>query len=185
MCFGGDLDLYWSINNVNADDEIDYESFSITEENYYIYCLFEQLYNSVANCEVFKINDYELALATSTDEINMIIKREKQKNALLRNSQEYRNLFDGKTITWVSDENGYKKESIVKITKVENRFVLEFFRKLKNDAYNWPDENGLFAISIRFRNSGSSYQPFNQLFMEMYNGLEKYEPDIAKTLVKN
>ena len=153
ICFGGDLDLYWQINNINADDEIDYETFTITEENTFIYGLFLELYNSIANCEF---------------------------DASVRNSFEYRKLFDGKTITWISDENGYKKESLVKISKVENKFVLEFARRLKEDAYNWPSENGLFAISIRFRNSGSSYQPFNRLFMRMYNALEDYEPDLAQ-----
>ena len=31
--------------------------------------------------------------------------------------------------------------------------------------------------SIRFRNSGSSYQPFNILFMDVFNKLQEYDPN--------
>jgi len=181
ICFGGDLDLYWSINNLNADDEIDYETFTISKEDPVIYSLFEQLYSSIANCEVFEVSDIENALATNEEEIKSINERNIKANEEAKNSDEYKRLFDGHAITWISDENGYKKESIVKISKGEDKFVLEFARKLKDDPYNWPSENGFFAINIRFRNSGSSYQPFNQLFMKMYNALEDYEPEHDKS----
>ena len=32
-------------------------------------------------------------------------------------------------------------------------------------------------IGIRFRNSGSTYTPFNNVFMRMYNQFLEYEPD--------
>ena len=33
------------------------------------------------------------------------------------------------------------------------------------------------SISIRFRNSGSLYDPFNMIFMRMFNKLQNYDPE--------
>ena len=72
ICFGGDLDLYWSINNINADDELDYETITITKSEYYIYNLFVKLYTSIVNCEVYKANEIELEIATSKYDVKKL-----------------------------------------------------------------------------------------------------------------
>ena len=33
------------------------------------------------------------------------------------------------------------------------------------------------SVSIRFRNSGSRYNPFNIIFMKMFNKLQEYNPE--------
>ena len=84
-------------------------------------------------------------------------------------------MFDGKTIEWHSDDDRYERSDCVKINKVDDTFVLEFIRPSiteDNFIYRTPG-----CISIRFRNSGSTYDPYNMIFMRMFNKLQEYDPD--------
>ena len=39
-------------------------------------------------------------------------------------------------------------------------------------------------ISIRFRNSGSKYKPFNICFMRLFNNLQNYDPDYHQITIE-
>ena len=43
------------------------------------------------------------------------------------------------------------------------------------NAYGARDFNSLGYISVRFRNSGSRYVPFNIAFMDMYNDMKEVD----------
>ena len=61
--------------------------------------------------------------------------------------------------------------------KEENKYRLEFILNSKEMSYH---------IDIRFRNSGSRYQPFNRVFMDLYMALQEYDSRIEqKNYVKN
>ena len=62
------------------------------------------------------------------------------------------------------------------ILKQENNYHLEFTRPEKyEDPYHWGSSR---IIAIRFRNSGSYYEPFNVAFMRMFNSAQKLKEKI-------
>ena len=59
--------------------------------------------------------------------------------------------------------------------KIENEsFKLEFYIQPYIEGYD-RDFNSLYHIPIRFRNSGSSYDPFNIVFMRMYEKMKQVD----------
>lgn len=160
--FGGNLDLYWSIHRKTKDVSSDntYDYFIITKENYGIYLLFEQLFFDIENIDIF---DKEIESS------------EKNKYRLYKYSN-YNKLFDknNKTITWYSDETAHEVSNILKIKKETNTFKIEFYTQPYIDGYD-RDFHSLGYIPIRFRNSGSSYEPFNIIFMKMYDRMKKID----------
>ena len=78
-------------------------------------------------------------------------------------------LFKNNAIEWYSDELPIDITSKLTITKEEEVFKVIFEKSKKT-------QDGIFiTYSIRFRNSGSRYAPFNINFMEMYNELKEYD----------
>jgi len=74
-------------------------------------------------------------------------------------------------IEWYSDELPIDIASKLTIKKEEETFKVLFEKSKKA----W---DGIFiTYSIRFRNSGSRYNPFNINFMQMYNELKEYDPN--------
>ena len=74
-----------------------------------------------------------------------------------------------------SDEEDADTSSILNISKTDNNQIkLEFIK-------NKPENGFYLTYAIRFRNSGSTYDPFNFRFMELYNSLcnyyENYQPN--------
>ena len=92
---------------------------------------------------------------------------------------EFQCLVDGCFNKWMARPDnilsGYgcpkcaKKKISISRTKTHEEFILEFVPGVKCDPYD--------MIGIRFRNSGSTYTPFNNVFMGMFNQLQEYEPD--------
>ena len=155
--FGGNLDLYWSIKGSNNL----YEYFEITKENYNLYNLFEILFNDIKDINLYK--DYPFYIETLEDLKDYKKAKEEEKNMYrLHNLSNYNELYNNDTITWYSDDDSYDEANILKISKISDSFRLEFYKK--NNSF-------IPGISIRFRNSGSRYDPFNIVFMKMYNKL--------------
>ena len=92
----------------------------------------------------------------------------------LFNLSNYNELFDkeNNTITWYSDETNHEVANILKIRKESKSFELEFYIQPYIEGYD-RDFNSLYHIPIRFRNSGSSYDPFNIVFMRMYEKMKQ------------
>ena len=55
-------------------------------------------------------------------------------------------------------------------------FIIEFTTQEYIKGYD-HDFNSPNYIPIRFRNSGSTYTPFNNVFMGMFNQLQEYDPN--------
>ena len=160
--FGGDGDLYWTIiKKIGPNDKVKYEStmsFEITKDEYNIYKLFEKLFDDIENV-TFEKTKKAKELYTK------------------KNYARYSELCDRENhiITWYSDEEYHEITEILKITKGET-FKLDFILQDISRFYSG-------IISIRFRNSGSRYSPFNCVFMDMYNkliDLEQIEKEKTK-----
>ena len=146
IMYGGNGDLYWSLVN---DDWVSFyegitDNFDITKENYEVYKSFESLILYLK--------------ATSI--------REELTN--------YNKLYDVKSneVTWISDKLIEEVANEVTISKQSEVIRLSF----KTKPWVWGYDRNYFEfgmISIRFRNSGSRYRPFNLIFMNLFNELQK------------
>lgn len=179
--FGGNGDLYWAIHSPKDDknEENNYEYFIITKENYAIYSLFEQLFYDIENINIFDEEDIPFYIE-SEEEKQEYLKRMKQENDELKtsyrlfNRSNYNELFNNNTITWYSDETAHEVANILKVKKDEDIFKIEFYIQPYMKGHD-KDFHSLGHIPIRFRNSGSSYDPFNIIFMKMYNSMKEID----------
>ena len=178
VSFGGNGDLYWVIRSKSGNDN---HSFIITKENYEVYRLFEKLFDDIENIKIFA--DYDIPFYIKTDEEkqkyfeNRKKEMENEKNKYrLFNHSNYNELFNKEkyTITWYSDETNHDVANILKIKKENESFKLEFYIQPYIEGYD-RDFNSLKYIPIRFRNSGSSYDPFNVIFMRMYQQMQQID----------
>ena len=178
ISFGGNGDLYWTIHSKNTNDD---NNFIITKENYEVYRLFEELFDDIENIRIFYEEYIPFYLETEEEKQEYIknqkdeIEYEKNKYRLFNHSN-YNELFDkeNNTITWYSDETNRKVANILKIKKENETFKLEFYIQPYIGDYD-RDFNSLNYITIRFRNSGSSYDPFNIVFMRMYKKMKQID----------
>ena len=161
ITFGGNLDLYWYLS---SKEKKEVDTFEITKENYFLYSLFDILYNDIVNCNLFKLYDEELSFVNSIKELQKIYNRKKELNIIFSEYEEYKRLYNGEYICWYSDDDSIEDANYVKIIKDDDKYILEFFSNFKSNTL-W------LSNTIRFRNSGSRYMPFNMIFMEMYNSL--------------
>ncbi len=190
IAFGSNLDLYWSLTNLTEESTLDnlyderYETFLITKENMQIYELFKKLVEDIKLPRVYEplkrelLEDEEYEFEDELGE-ELIPQPDQAKydewNNQLRYSERYRKLYDGENIRWHSDEDYYEIADRVMITELDDSILLEFYRPentLHTIGFRMPN-----TITIRFRNSGSSYDPFNIVFMKMYQQLQQYDPE--------
>ena len=185
ISFMGNGDLYWSLTNLNINDSTDYDVFTISiDDNYDIYCILQKLYLDIKNAKIYDTFD-EVSLFNIYNEDEELDDFEKKINAKdkqkikaqkLKERDAYNLLFNNEKISWISDDSDYDTDSILQISQKDNTFILEFVRKDKEDKdkFHYLSSYSNCSISIRFRNSGSRYDPFNIIFMNMYNDLANY-----------
>lgn len=161
--FAGNLDLYMQLSNgelISSEDNTILD-FDITKENYDIYSIFDSLYKSIINGEPF------------SDDLDLL---EYSNYIDYKNRYEYKNLVDKDlNINWISDDGPTESEDMIRVSVLdEDTYRLLFFRN------NIPLDIGIknpFGITIRFRNSGSKYEPFNCVFMQMFHKLQSIDPE--------
>lgn len=174
VSFGGNLDLYWAIRSKNNSD---CHEFIITKENYEVYKLFEELFDDIENIKIYTELIIPFYIETDEEKQEYINELEYEKNKYrLYNHSNYNELFDkeNNTITWYSDETNHEVANILKIKKEKESFRLEFSIQPHKEEYD-RDFNFPNYIPIRFRNSGSSYEPFNIIFMRMYEKMKQID----------
>lgn len=190
ISFEGNLDLYFTIYSQDINDNKS-PDFVITKENSFIYNLFDKLYGDIKNINLFD-GKIQIPAYIDTEEEKEEYLRERQKEIddeknryRLHNASNYNELFDdnNKTITWYSDETNSKVSNILRIKKEEDKFILNFYTQPHIEGYD-RDFNSKYSISIRFRNSGSKYKPFNICFMRLFNNLQNYDPDYHQITIE-
>ena len=58
---------------------------------------------------------------------------------------------------------------MLEIKYQEDKYIITF--------HQGKEDFGFPTYAIRFRNSGSRYEPYNLAFMNMYNSLSEYDPN--------
>ena len=169
ILFCGNLDLYFIIYGKNINE------FTITKENMTIYNLFDNLYNDIENINIY--DEEHIPIYIETEEEQNEYLKERKDEYRLHNRSNYNELFnkENKTITWYSDETAKEVANYLKIIKEDEDFKLEFYTRPYIEGYD-RDFNSKYSITIRFRNSGSRYKPFNACFMRLFNNLQIYDP---------
>ena len=177
--YGGNLDLYWSIY---TKDESTPKTFTITKENYGVYNLFERLFQDIDTFNIFD-NDDEIPfyIETEQEERDYLLarqheKEEDRKRYLEYNNAHYNDLYhpeEGK-ITWHSDETAWEVDNYLEIVRQAETFAISFYTQEDIQGYD-HDFKTAYSIPVRFRNSGSSYEPFNCIFMRMYNAMKEVD----------
>lgn len=155
ILFGGNGDLYFVpvMNRMKLYESKEPIYFNVSKDDGFLYDSFETLYNNILAYD--PVDCY----ADSFEE------KEYQKK---KDSFRKYPLVQDNIISWHSDEECQDTSSILNIYKLEDDiFKLEFIK-------NKPQNELYMTYSIRFRNSGSTYDPFNFRFMELYNNLCNY-----------
>jgi len=156
ILFAPNGDLYWIyLSEKNILNDKPIQEITITKENYFIYELFYKLYESIKNNKIFYDDEDYF-------EVN------ERENKLFKNNM----------IVWYSDELPIDITSKLTIKKEDETFKVLFQKSKKS-------QDGIsLTYTIRFRNSGSRYEPFNISFMQMYNELKEYDSDYHQTHIE-
>lgn len=161
IIYAGNLDLYLILSNGEVlENENKTISFNITKEDYEIYSIFDSLYketiegNVFDNEEEYNFNDYHFNY---------------------KESYAYERLVKDNKITWISDNGPIDSEDkFIFYPEDENSYRFDFIRNDKPTDFGFKNALG---ISVRIRNSGSNYNPFNCIFMRMFQKLQEVDND--------
>lgn len=152
ISFENNLDSYWTFKpNVNFLDSKENYEVDITKENYFLYQLFDDLYNSVKTgiIKTGRTYDDDGIIEAHKSEINQ--------------------LFVDNSIYYLSDDFIKDEASSFKIKKEEDIFKIIFTKSHSKEYFN--------SFTVRIRNSGCRYGYFNILFMNLYNKLVEYSKE--------
>lgn len=168
IMFMGNGDLYFGSKFFDKKKE---SEFYITKENMVIYSLFENLFDDFKNLEIFKVDEVRLEFIDTDEEKEELYRQHEEWNNELKESSIYKKLFNNDTITWISDDAlsfDYETTDALRISKENDRYKLKF---------TFYDDEFSVIRSIRIRNSGSRYDPFNMLMMDFFIKLQEYDPE--------
>ena len=143
ITFAGNLDLY--IGYYGEDiRKTDKHSFIVSKDNYFLYRCFDELYDAII-CEMPFKNGF-----VSLDKYPL--------------KHLYYPLINNKVIEWHSDDGLYDEAAILFIEKIDGSYRITVKEGLVSDI-------NIQTSSVRFRNHGSIYDPYNCAFMGLYNQL--------------
>ncbi len=132
-------------------EESDRHSIEIDKDNMFLYKCFDELYNSISNEKPFA-------------DTNFLFEHEYFPFPLLKNG----------IIEWHSDDGLYDEAAIFYLEKLDNSYKLTIKEGLISDI-------NIRTNSVRFRNSGSVYEPYNCTFMNLYNKLCNHDFDYEQS----
>ena len=150
------------------------------DAQYALDLIFKTLIDDVKNANVYTpspehIVDEDEELIEVPPSIEQI-KNLQASNEELKKQSSYQRILEHDSIVWHSDEEPYDIADVLKISEENDVIVLEFYRPaLTGDKYGMRLPG---TVTIRFRNSGSYYNPFNIVFMRMYNKLQEFDPEL-------
>ncbi len=160
IMFGGNLDLYWYYwPKENIINWPLFKTFTITKENYFLYQKVNELYENIKEQKPYQ----------KIEPLLLVEQDLKNSNELKKRDYAYEKLFQDGIIKWYSDDAPLEEASRLEINRLEESYTITFYQG--KEEYNFP------TFSVRFRNSGSRYKPYNFAFMNMYNNLGEYDPN--------
>lgn len=159
ILFAGNLDLYWTfIPNKSADKKNKY-SFVIDKSFPFVYNNIEALFDAIVKNKPYK-NAYHI------DDMEL-----REKELPNYKSSESLNLIINNKIVWKSDDFCEEEASQLIIEKMKDNFLITFKKSNSKEYHN--------TFSIRFRNSGSRYDPYNVSFMNSYKELKDWDGQLS------
>ncbi|MBE6151870.1 MAG: hypothetical protein E7165_00950 [Firmicutes bacterium] len=169
IIFSGNLDLYWSLYDIDNLQEIC--EFPVTKENYRVYLLFEELYDRIKKCEVSRLDEQTIGLCENIEQFNRYKRGIElyNKNVYIREQNNPNRLFNNGIVEWHCDDTNYDDANVLRIIKKDED---EFLIQLQCSPKEFSNRH-----SVRIRNSRSGHKPFNTLFMDMYNSFQDYDID--------
>lgn len=172
ISFQNNLDLYWRyLHKDMILEEPEIKEFTITKENYYLYTLFDNLYNAIKNSNPY--SGYTFLTPKSFYLKNEDYEEEPEQEIYVPENPHPNNLYKNGIITWCSDDfSSMEKASNFQLKKDEDVFKITF----KKSEREPESGNPFITYSVRIRNSGSRYTPYNIAFMKMYQDLKEYNP---------
>ena len=88
------------------------------------------------------------------------------------NMSNYNKLFKNKVITWYSDD---ENNNVLMISKLDDCYLLDFYGL----SYRENKKN----INVNFKGKDSRYEPFNIIFMRLFNKLNRLDSNLVN--IKN
>lgn len=144
-----DFNLYWSPYIEDKDMYKNTFQYTVSNDDKFVYDLFNELYDSVMSKKPFKYSKYD-ADDTIYDDV------------------EYDLIVDN-GIEWHSDSFNYDAASVLRIDKDEKDNYIVTFKRSKVVS----DEISAFTTcAVQFSRGISQYDPYNMTFIEMYNRLK-------------
>ncbi len=188
ISFAGNLDLYFTLFDLE-----DGTTFLIGKDDYEVYQLFDELYSKVLNGRCYdEVEDDLKSIRMLELEESDIDYHEKFKEKMERREERRQmnlsqakmsGLVDNGLIIWRSDDYPKDMAPYFVIRKLQNAYELEFgvphvCRDLSfEEKMAINDYKHKVWVSVRLRNSGSRYEPFNLCFMDLYNKLCNLNPE--------
>ena len=153
ITFQNNLDLYWRYNYYNnINEEPDAKEFLITKENYQIYSLFEELYNSIKDSNPYSGYTFITPIRYYHKEYE---KDEPEKIEIPENPHPNYLYKDG-IITWCSDDfSSLEKASNFRIEQLEDAFKIAVAIYGKNNFF--PEEAELPGYYDHFHVNGRTF----------------------------
>lgn len=142
--FGGTMDLYFCYLGKHFK-RIHRHSFILDKSNYFLYKCFDDLYEIIKSERPFKEFD---------PDSHLVYEHEKFPYPLLKNG----------VIEWHSDDGYYANSAVLYIEKLGEKYKITLKEGYLSDI-SFP------TSTVRFRNSGSFYEPYNASFMSLYKKL--------------
>lgn len=167
ISFQGTLDLYWSYCFEGSIlDTPPFKKFIITRENYFLYSLFDELYNDIKNINIFKFHPNDVLGYMRNADLKKELRSIKRRNEEIETKNLYNRerLFKNGVIEWHHDEFPYEDGSVLKIEPHEEGYEVTIEKSKRKDLF-------FITYSVRIRNSGSRYEYYNIPFMRMYQQL--------------
>ena len=189
IVFAGNGDLYLILDNNQLEvqtykEHLKHlnspyqEKFIITKENYFIYQLFDELIQDIEDSRIYLPTTNELELEFDffgEENKESSEERCKRLNEEHKKYYRYKLLFEDGIICWHSDEHIFEDADRVKIYRSNDEIILEFSRPpVKEEEYIYRITG---RTGVRFRNAGSTYEPYNIIFMRMFQKLQDYIPE--------
>lgn len=167
LTYAPNLDLYFTIENATE--------FVITKEDYKIYELFLNLYETIIRGDVFGrstfnyyINDYLNFFESELFNYEDYSKEIEKELKVERMGDYYNNLVKGNRILWKCDDYPHNEAPSFEIIKEMDKFIIKFERGESKKEYLLHPKN---KVCVRIRTSGSYYNyyfiPFMKLFKEL------------------
>ena len=178
VIYAPNLDVYLALNNFQDDP-----TFVIGKDNTLLYNLFDKLYLDIINFNVYPLNVDEIVERAEfmEQDYHTVLRDEeiyhKNFKKRLKDIAKYEGFIKKGEIIWMSDDYPVEVAPEFRIKKLENAYVFTFnnykFKKGANNHFYDIYLNDKEFISVRVRMSGSRYDPFNVLFMELFSKLKE------------